>query len=81
MRLNSRCVYLLHVNIPWLLVLWLESPSQTEFSFVHMLLHCRKIDVSFSMAIGNEELMHECFPKHSRMDTTRMKYDKEIEEG
>ena len=31
------------------------------------------MQVSFSMAIGNEELMHECFPKHWRMGTARMK--------
>ena len=29
--------------------------------------------VPFSMAIGNGELMHECFPKHSRMGTARTK--------
>ena len=34
------------------------------------------------MAIGNRELMQESFPKHSRMGTARMKYDKETaEEG
>ena len=33
------------------------------------------------MAIGNEELMLECFPKHSSMGTARMKKDKETEEG
>ena len=33
------------------------------------------------MAIGNGELMHECFPKHSRMGTARMKLDKETGEG
>ena len=32
------------------------------------------------MAIGNGELMHECFPKHSRMGTAIMKYDKETNE-
>ena len=32
------------------------------------------------MAIGNGELMHECFPKHSRMGTARMKYDNGTEE-
>ena len=26
-----------------------------------------KKQVSFRMAIGNGELMHECFPRHSRM--------------
>ena len=29
--------------------------------------------VPFSMAIGNGELVHECFPKHMRMGTARMK--------
>ena len=29
--------------------------------------------VPFSMAIGKEELMHECFPKHLHMGTARMK--------
>ena len=32
-----------------------------------------KKQVPFSMAIGNGELMHECFRKHSCMETTRMK--------
>ena len=32
------------------------------------------------MAIGNGKFMHECFPKHSRMGTARMKYDKEKDE-
>ena len=31
------------------------------------------------MAIGNGELMHECFHKHSRMKTARIKYDKETD--
>ena len=30
------------------------------------------------MATGNGELMHECFPKHSRMGTARMKKDKKM---
>ena len=29
------------------------------------------------MAIGNGELIQECFPKHSRMGTARMKQDEE----
>ena len=33
----------------------------------------RKNEVSFSLAIGKEEIMHECFPKHSRMGTAIMK--------
>ena len=32
------------------------------------------------MAIGNVELMHEFFPKHRGMGTTRMKKDKDTEE-
>ena len=32
------------------------------------------------MAIGNGDLMQECFPKHSRMRIARMKYDKETDE-
>ena len=32
------------------------------------------------MTIGNEELMHEYFPKHLRMGTARMKLDREREE-
>ena len=39
-----------------------------------------KKQVPFSMAIGNEELMHECFPKHLCMGTTRMTSDKETVE-
>ena len=40
----------------------------------------RNEEVPFSMAIGNEELMQECFPKHSRMGTARMKLDNETDE-
>ena len=40
----------------------------------------RNEEVPFSMAIGNGELMQECFPKHSRMGKARMKYDNEIDE-
>ena len=32
------------------------------------------------MAIGHGELMHECFPKHSRMGTARTKQDKHTDE-
>ena len=32
------------------------------------------------MAIGYGELIHECFPQHSRMGTARMKQDKETDE-
>ena len=37
-------------------------------------------EIPFSMAIGNGELMHECFPKHSRMGTARMIYANETDE-
>ena len=40
----------------------------------------RNEEVPFSMAIGNGELMHECFPKHSRMGTARRIYDNETDE-
>ena len=33
------------------------------------------------MAVVNVELMHECFPKHSRMGTARIKLVKETEKG
>ena len=33
------------------------------------------------MVIGNGELMQECFPKHSRMGTARMKEDNETDEA
>ena len=45
----------------------------TEYSHVHVQLNYWKKEVSFSMTIGNEELMHECFPKHLRMGTAIMK--------
>ena len=31
-----------------------------------------KKQVPFSMAVGNVELMHECFPKHLHMGRARM---------
>ena len=36
--------------------------------------------VPFSLAIGNVEFMQDCFPKHTRMETARMKEDKEKRE-
>ena len=35
--------------------------------------------VEFSMAIGNVEVIFDCFPEHSRMGTARIKSDKETE--
>ena len=40
----------------------------------------RKKEEPFNMAIGNRELIQECFPKHSRMGTARMKEDNETDE-
>ena len=40
----------------------------------------KKASIPFSMAIGNVELMHECFPTHSGMRTARMMEDKETDE-
>ena len=37
----------------------------------------RKKQEPFSTAIGIMELLHECSPKHSCMETARMKQDKE----
>ena len=34
-------------------------------------ISARREQVLFGMAIGNAELMHECFPKHPRMGTAR----------
>ena len=54
--------YLLKFSLvyTWLLVLWLASPSSSEFSFVRVYFQCRKWEVPFSMAIGNEELVQDC---------------------
>ena len=56
-------------------------PIQVPVGHVYFLLHQReKMEVPFSMAIRNEELVQECFPKHSPIGTARMKYDEEIKE-
>ena len=54
------------------------------FEFFTANTHCalvvalsEKNEVTFSNAIGNRELMHECFSKHSHIGTARMKLDKE----
>ena len=36
---------------------------------------------SFSMAVGNVELMQECSPEHLHTRTASLNYDKETEEG
>ena len=40
----------------------------------------QKKKTPFTVDIGHWELVHECFPKHSRMGTAGMKLDKETEE-
>ena len=43
----------------------------------HVLIECLYYErqVTFSMAIENVELMHECSPEHLRMGTARLKSD------
>ena len=48
-----------------------KNKKQKHFALIVALLE--KNTVPFSMAIGNEELMHACFPKHSLIRTERMK--------
>ena len=36
--------------------------------------------VPFNVAKGHGEVMHECFPKQSRMLTAKTKYDKKTDE-
>ena len=66
------------------------SSSQVRPYFYNIALdsHCalvvalaEKATIPFGMAIGNVELMHECFPKHSRIETARMKLDKETDKN
>ena len=50
------------------------KPIIVSTGHVYIFLHQeRNEEVPFSMAIGNGELMPECFPIHSRMGTARMK--------
>ena len=48
-------------------------PYRAGFSLCTCSFTVGKKEASFSMTIGNEELMHECFPKHLSMGTARMK--------
>ena len=54
---------------------------QSEYIMCTCSFTVRKKHVPLGMAIGNVELLHECFSKHSRMGTAIMKWDKETEEG
>ena len=47
-------------------------PYRERFSLCTCSCTVGKRQVPFSMTTGNEEFMHECFPKHSRMGTARM---------
>ena len=40
----------------------------------------RRVQVPFSMAIENGELVYECSPEHMRKETERFKLDNETEE-
>ena len=48
-------------------------PHRAGFSLCTCSCTAGKNEVSFSITIGNEELMQECFHKHLRMGTARMK--------
>ena len=53
----------------------------TKCALVVALSGKSKYSILFGMAIGNGELKtYEWFPKHLRMGTARMKYDKETNE-
>ena len=56
------------------------TSAWASIAISHRVLFCalvvapsEKKEISFSMTIGNEELMPECSPKHLRMGTARMK--------
>ena len=50
-------------------------PSFIEFSlFTFRFMSTKITTVPITMAVRNVELVHECFLKHSRMGTSRMKY-------
>ena len=48
-----------------------KAYNSVRWACLHFL--APKREKSTIMAIGNWELMHECFLKHSRMGTARMK--------
>ena len=58
------------------------TPIIVAVGHLYFLLSQReKKEAPFRMVVGIGELMQECFPKHSRIGTARIKYDKETEEG
>ena len=44
-----------------------------SISTLSLRMHIVQKQVPFSMAIGNVDLLHECFPKHQRIGTARIK--------
>ena len=57
-------------------------PIIVAAGYVYFLLHqSEKNKVPFSTDTGTEELVHKCFRKHLGMGKSRMKYDKETDEG
>ena len=63
-------VFIIIIRI--LLLLFIVNVDKRLFDLKDHLVS-RKNKVLFSMAIGNSELMHECFSKHLCMGTARMK--------
>ena len=70
------CAYAKFVCLFGLVLIAGTSPQKS--------ISARREQVPFSMAIGNGELMHECFPKHPRMgvwENTRQLDNETEEEG
>ena len=58
--------------------LYRVTSAWASIAISHRIIFCTLVvalsdEVPFSIAIGNEELMPECFPKHSRLGTAIMK--------
>ena len=68
-------IYVYFILYIFLIRWFLTATSGTKCPLGMFIFSCtkEKDEVPFSMAIENWELMHECFPKHSRMGTARMK--------
>ena len=48
------------------------TKTETQSPIFYCYLRAKK-NVTFSMAIGNEELVYECCPEHLRMEIARIK--------
>ena len=73
--LNKVKLKIKHFTVILLLLFYSVSPTKTK-----SIPGDRRKQVPISMAVENGELMQECFHKHLRMGTARMKEDKETEE-